>query len=99
MKIQVVDIQWHRNGVSGVGFYAILFDCEEGRMVATLYDERGFCSVLRVADLSDPARGVKFGLNSWRGDYYESNLRQAVESWQTSGRLGLFSIPFVEQVT
>ena len=92
--IKIRDIQWHRNGISGVGFYAILFnDPAQGDMVATLFDEKGYCTVLRVPDLSDPEKGVKFGINSWRGDYYESTLRKAAESWQ-SGRIGPFSIPY-----
>ncbi len=93
MKLTIEDIQWHRNGISGEGFYAIIFtDPDEGRMVATLYDEVGYCSVLHIEKLSNPTIGVRFGTNSWRGDYYEDTLRSEVEKWNSSGRLGPFSM-------
>lgn len=96
--LEVVDISWHRNGISGVGFYAILFKNKDERnelFVAALYDAPGYCSVLRVADLSDPTKGVRFGINSWRGDYYEPELRRLAAAWGETNRIGPFSaIPF-----
>lgn len=80
----IVQIDHHRNGVGGEPFYAILFqdaEKENGLMVATVYEESGYCSVLRVADLADSDRGVTFGVNSWRGDRYEPELRQAIEAY------------------
>ena len=89
---KVHQIEWHRNGVGGVGFYAILFDGTGGnRMFATLYDEPGYCSVLSVPELSDPKVGVTFGQNSWRGDRYEGELRKAVDKQNGTNRIGPFS--------
>jgi len=82
MKIKLVQCEYHRNGIGGLGFYAILFDWKDGkvkrRMLATLFDERGACAVLEVAPLSTEV-GVKFGLNSWRGDDFEKELRRLVK--------------------
>jgi len=39
---KIAAASYHRNGVCGLGFYAILFDDpENGRMVASLFDEEG----------------------------------------------------------
>jgi hypothetical protein len=82
MKIKLVQCEHHRNGVCGLGFYAILFDWKDGkttrRMVATLFDEPGACAVLEVAPLSIEV-GVTFGENSWRGDDFEKELRRLAE--------------------
>ena len=69
--------EYHRNGVGGVGFYAIVFDStEDGTMVAALFQEAGFCAVLQLDKLA--AENVRFGENSWRGDEYEAELRPAL---------------------
>lgn len=90
----IKQIEWHRNGVAGTGFYAILFDNKEhGLMLAILFDEPGYCAVVRVEDLSQDERGVTFGINSWRGDRYEDELREAVKNQRETNRLGPFSLP------
>ena len=44
MNLKITDIAWHRNGVCGVGFFAILFDDleEKKKMIASLFDEPGY---------------------------------------------------------
>lgn len=96
MKITVTQVAYHRNGICGEGFHAVLFtDAEHGPMVGVVFDERGQCAVLQVPKLSDPAIGVRFGLNSWRGDNYEDALRKAIETEASAGsiRVGPFAIP------
>jgi hypothetical protein len=82
MKIKLVQCEYHRNGICGLGFHAILFDWKDGkmkrRMLATLSHEPGACAVLEVAPLSTEV-GVKFGTNSWRGDDFEKELRRLVK--------------------
>lgn len=98
---KIVQASWHRNGVGGVGFYAILFESEYGLMVASLFDEPGYCAVYLVERLSNPEIGVRFGENdnSWRGDRYEAVLRPMLQDYlETSGsdgsiRVGPFGIP------
>lgn len=93
MKIKIIQASFHRNGICGNGFYAILFDWTEDkvtrRMVATLFDEPGSCAVLEVSKLSSED-GVAFGSNSWRGDHFEDDLRTLVTK-EATGRIGPFS--------
>lgn len=127
----VHQISYHRNGIAGAGFHAVLFDstgeicagCHGGdsigwvdglgnvvpcrncgataletvtcRMLATVFDEPGHVAVVDVLKLSDPKIGVAFGGNSWRGDRFEAELRQAIATGDSDGsvRVGPFSIP------
>lgn len=72
MRVQSWD--HHRNGVSGVGFDVFLTD--DGKVIVSFAgtgtEYEGCTAVLDVAVL---ARGeIGFGLNSWRGDEFESEL-------------------------
>ena len=93
MKLTIKDAAFHRNGVGGLGFYAIYFhDQDQGDMFAALFDEPGACAVVNVKQLA--AGDVAFGSNSWRGDHYEAGLRPLIEKWsqdQGTGRIGPFS--------
>ena len=80
---KVTQISHHRNGISGAPFYAVLFESTSGeKFVATVFDEPYSVAVLRVPDLSDIDKGVTFGINSWRGDNYEPELRSAIKKWE-----------------
>ena len=84
MKLKILAIARHRNGVAGTPFDVVLF--REGgrhgsRKVAVLFDEPHHCAVLDVAKLA--AGDIKFGSNSWRGDEYQLRLRRAVENHET----------------
>lgn len=74
------------NGVSGEGFYIVLFEWKETQsinrqMVGILFGESGQCAILDTKETDNGniefARG-----NSWRGDRFESQLRQAVKAWR-----------------
>lgn len=97
-SVTIIDASWHRNGVGGVGFYAVLFDdAEEGRMFAALFDEPGYCAVLNLSKLADA--NIRFGApygNSYRGDVFETALRPKLKAfWEThaTNRAGPFSAP------
>jgi len=80
MKLKIISIAHHRNGVSGSPFDVVLFDdCnpKRSRKVAVLFEEVHACAVLDVPLLA--AGDIAFGSNSWRGDDYEPQLRQAIE--------------------
>jgi hypothetical protein len=54
VNIEIVSASFHRNGVGGAGFYAIVFnDKENGRMVASLFDEAGYCAVYKIDLLAE----------------------------------------------
>jgi hypothetical protein len=129
MISSVHQVAWHRNGVGGEGFHAVVFDTETEhcakcngfatlginglkqtvcmscgptsaetsatRMVAIVFDGPGQVAVLDIAKLSDPAVGVAFGENSWRGDQYEAELRSAISTEDSDGsvRIGPFAVP------
>ena len=80
MKLKILSIARHRNGVGGAPFDVALFK-ERGRdgsrKVGILFDEPYHCAILDVAKLA--AGDIAFGSNSWRGsDDYEPHLRQAI---------------------
>ena len=80
VNVKVVDVSHHRNGVGGMGFYAVLFDdAENGRMVASLFDEPGYCAVYSVEELAKGNIAFARG-NSWRGDVYEDALRPLIKA-------------------
>jgi len=95
MELKILEASFHRNGVGGAGFYAIIFeDKDEGRMVASLFDEPGYCAVYNIDELN---RGnIAFaGGNSWRGDRYEEILRPMLKSFMENNgtnRIGPFSV-------
>ncbi len=85
MRIRAREIDRHRNGISGAPFWAVLFDDEEGHeLIAVVFDEPHYVAVLGVAVLADAGKGVKFGMNSWRGDAYEPALRAAIREREES---------------
>ena len=98
MNLKIKDISYHRNGICGKGFYAILFDWEEDKgksrsMVASVFDGEGQCAVYDLAELLKGNITFACG-NSWRGDHFEGALREAIEKHPTN-RIGPFALPFV----
>jgi hypothetical protein len=94
MRIQVKEIAYHRNGVAGEGFHVVRFSFTEGgmphpnlvgaviggkfhNMVGIVFDGGGRVAVLD-ADLT-AAGNIAFAMgNSWRGDQFEDDLRDAI---------------------
>jgi len=76
-KIKILEKEYHRNGVSGVGFNVVKFkDPDEGEMVGIVFPTKGCVAVFNLEKL---AQGdIEFGSNSWRGDIYETQLRAAI---------------------
>jgi hypothetical protein len=81
MHNRIIDIAYHRNGITGTPFNVVLFN-DRGdagsRKVAILFGQPEYCAVLDVAKLA--AGDIAFGSNSWRGDQYEPHLRRAVKA-------------------
>lgn len=79
MKLTIIDVARHRNGVCGEPFEVVLFEdqgTEGSRKLAIVFEEPHYCAVLDVAKLA--AGDIDFGSNSWRGDHFEESLRQAI---------------------
>ena len=84
LGLNIIESSFHRNGISGEGFYAVRFmwkpeDAEKPEaFIATLFDEPGCCAVLSLDRID--AYGVGFALgNSWRGDHFEGELRDHIK--------------------
>jgi hypothetical protein len=79
--IRIVATAYHRNGVSGAPFHAVLFEDANGentRKLAILFEQPSCCAVLDVARLANG--DIAFGSNSYRGDVFEERLRAALQS-------------------
>lgn len=77
MKLRIIDIAFHRNGICGAPFNVFLFEDEgDGRKVGIVFEQKGHCAVLAVDKLA--SGDIAFGSNSWRGDHYESDLREQI---------------------
>ncbi len=77
MKLTIETVAYHRNGVCGAPFHAILFrDPDEGPMLGVVFDAPHHVAAFHRDKLAQAT--VAFGVNSWRGDRYEPALRAAV---------------------
>ena len=80
MKIQ--KSAYHRNGVSGEGFNVLTFNWSDEaktnrHMVAVVFEGQGQCAVLDIDELVED--NIEFAQgNSWRGDHFERELREAI---------------------
>lgn len=94
MELEIIDASFHRNGIAGQGFYAILFKDRDKTMIASLFDDPGYCAVYEVSQLQEG--NIKFAKgNSWRGDHYEGKLRALLEKFEQqngANRIGCFAI-------
>jgi hypothetical protein len=78
MKPKIIDIDIHRNGISGAPFYAVLFHDGDSRKIAIVFERKGYCAVLDITKLC--AGDIAFRSNSWRGDAFESDLREFIDN-------------------
>ncbi len=88
MKLTIIDIASHRNGICGAPFHVVLFhDCgsEGSRKVAIVFDAPDHCAVLDVTKLA--AGDIAFGSNSFRGDHFEESIRKAIRISSSTNNL------------
>ena len=86
MKLKIITIAHHRNGIDGAPFYVVLFDDhgpEGSRKLGIVFDEPRHCAVLDIAKLH--TGDIAFGSNSFRGDNFEPYLRVAIKNNETKG--------------
>lgn len=77
MKLSIIDIAHHRNGIAGVPFHVVVFNDGESVKIGVLFGTDNHCAVFDLAKLA--AGDIRFGSNSYRGDDFESGLRMAVK--------------------
>jgi hypothetical protein len=95
-RISARAIDYHRNGIAGAPFHAVLFDedkrahpDDQGRKVAIVFEQPWHTAVLDIARLA--GGDIAFGSNSWRGDEYEPHLRRAIGRQATAERRALLT--------
>lgn len=80
-KRKILEVDYHRNGIGGIGFHIVRFedkDSADGEFVGVVFPESGACAVLNVPQLAKGNIAFARG-NSWRGDYFEGDLRDAIK--------------------
>jgi hypothetical protein len=83
MKLNIIDIAYHCNGIAGEPFHAVIFEDEyrDEVKVAVLFDSEFHCAVFDLEKLA--AGNIRFGENSYRGDRYDALLRAAISARAT----------------
>jgi len=81
--LKVKKFDHHRNGISGLGFYVVIFDWNEPgekqtNMTAFVFDEQGAIAITKNSELIKHNIEMNNG-NSWRGDYFESAIRKFIK--------------------
>lgn len=79
MKINVLKVAYHRNGVAGNGFHVVLFKHDKTVKIGIVFEEQGNVAVLDVELLHEGV--IESGENSWRGDCFEGALRVACDAY------------------
>jgi len=74
----IEQIEYHRNGVGGIGFSVVLFKSEGESMIAFVFDEPGCVAVMRRDDIAEGRISMGEGA-AFRGDHFEDELRKAIE--------------------
>lgn len=93
----IESVAYHRNGVSGEGFYVVTFQKDEDGvstpMVGIVFDyddwltKPGQFRNCEVAVLNRELVGegdIRFGYNSFRGDHFASDLYEAIKRYSDS---------------
>jgi hypothetical protein len=76
MKLSIIDIAHHRNGISAAPFHVVVFNDGESVKIGVVFEQ---ASHLAVFDLAKLAKAdIAFGSNSYRGDQYEPRLRKSI---------------------
>jgi len=84
-QFKVIAIDNHRNGISGIPFHLVLFQLAEDEdvgkdvMLGIVFPEGGAVAVLSVNKLV--TGDIRFASNSWRGDWFESGLRDLCKKY------------------
>lgn len=91
MGIQVEQVEYHRNGVTGVGFNVVTFMADGAPMVGVVFPAAGEVAVFNREQLGQG--DITFGSNSHRGDDYEAELRSAIAAQDGTAPAGVAGSP------
>jgi hypothetical protein len=81
--IRIEEIAYHRNGTNGTGFHVVKFTDRKagkpGKLLGVVFDKPNRVAVFDRKLLTQDV--IASGLNSWRGDNYEDDLRKACKGY------------------
>jgi len=77
-KLKIEEIDYHRNGVAGASFHVVKFREGRRKMLGVVFSAEMHIAVFDRDLLAQDC--VTFGVNSWRGDDYDSRLREAIKA-------------------
>lgn len=90
--MKVRELHYHRNGVSGLGFYVGIVQEDDREMLVVRFPKEAdeqignvVCAVFDLAKLDK--REIRFLHNSWRGDHYSWVMDQAIEKSEHADNL------------
>ena len=83
-NLQIINADFHRNGVGGAPFkVALVDDPSDGDVkLVIMFEERSHTAVLSLDKLIQN-EDIAFGSNSYRGDRFDDELR--AELWGSEG--------------
>lgn len=99
----ILSIDYHRNGISGVGFSVVRFTMKEedkrspttmiGIVFSLTEPEKwnGYCAILRASDITEGTLRMHEDGAAWRGDHFESDLRKALERYDAAWDAVIFA--------
>ncbi len=81
MAIEIRDVAYHRNGIAGLPFYAVLFNDTDAGMfnqVATIDEDGKDCRVINAGMVVTAGEIGTRHMNKWRGDRYLHEIKEAM---------------------
>ena len=82
--MKLIKIAYHRNGVSGIPFWAVIFKDGKKKMLGIQFDDDNcYTAVFDLNLLGE--ENITFGENSFRGDYYENFIRECIKNYNERG--------------
>ena len=81
MAIEIRDVAYHRNGISGLPFWVVLFNDTDAGMfnqVATIDEDGEDCRVINAGLVVTASEIGTRHMNKWRGDTYLLQIKEAM---------------------
>lgn len=80
-NLQIIDADFHRNGVAGLPFkVALVDDPNDGDTKLVIMFEEQYATAVLSLDKLINSEDIAFGSNSYRGDKYDDALREELFS-------------------
>ena len=87
MAIEIRDVAYHRNGVTGLPFFVVLFNDTDAGMfnqVATIDEDGKDCRVINAGLVVTASEIGNRHMNKWRGDTYLTRIKETLREHEYS---------------